>query len=129
MNEKDLRNNKIITLKYLRAKINDKMAALIESEKSLKTPTLWDTMPSAADNALKALQEARMWLGMALQAHGEHTPYVKAEDVSSTEVDPEADTSLRFFITESERETYLSALEDTGDSTLLELYSLLQSAK
>ena len=92
LNETDLLENKIITFKYFRAKINDLQDKIRLSEQELFTPSLNIAKTSATDIALQKLQEARMWLGIALRDLGQDTPYIQAENLSNPMVDQEADT-------------------------------------
>lgn len=86
-----VRREKIVRVKVIRQSLD----RLDQAIQALSEPPYGDGPGSedfrTLDNARARLQEARMWLGMNLQANGQPHPYPKGLNTATAEVDPPAD--------------------------------------
>lgn len=80
----ELKGHKIKFIKSIRVQIN----ALVEKLKNSESKGFSTRSTSLS---ITKLQEARMWLGQALNELGDTTPYVHADNPSTAEISPEAD--------------------------------------
>lgn len=83
---------KIKEFKQIRVEISKLLKQLVKSEVAHNTPRSKEHFFLTTMRATEKLQEARMWLGMSLQALGDSTPYVHSDDATNAIVLPEADT-------------------------------------